>query len=387
VKKRVLLVEDEAGTRTALREFLERAGFLAAEAADGLAGLAQAESWHPHAILLDVRLPGLDGYEVCRRLTANPATKPIPVIVMTAFQNDALHRRAYEAGALACILKPFRLEALLAEAKAIRRDLRNSTGSPAAVRKAVEDLADLAAKAMEEAAQVFEGLTMTVLALHPDVTRAPQREKQRHDRRRAAGPESVEPDPVPVAEARELRESPGNPGDGVGGEFYRAAVPRQIRRPDTVLTPDAPEAMNPPERLTVLCIDDDPLVLHFYREFLDRHGYRVVTVEDGLLGIDLAHRERPDVILLDIMLRGLSGFDICRKLRADPAFRYVPIILITVWDHPSVVATGQHAGATLTLRKPADAETLLASLQGVRDEMSGAPPATMRLVDGGEPLP
>ena len=88
VKKRVLLVEDEAGTRTALREFLERAGFLAAEAADGLAGLAQAESWHPHAILLDVRLPGLDGYEVCRRLTANPATKPIPVIVMTAFQSE-----------------------------------------------------------------------------------------------------------------------------------------------------------------------------------------------------------------------------------------------------------------------------------------------------------
>ena len=90
---------------------MPRAGrFLAAE---GLAGLAQAESWHPHAILLDVRLPGLDGYEVCRRLKANPATTPIPVIVMTAFQSDALDRRAYEAGALASILKPFRLEALL----------------------------------------------------------------------------------------------------------------------------------------------------------------------------------------------------------------------------------------------------------------------------------
>ena len=90
VKKRVLIVEDEAGTRAALREFLERSGYLSAEAADGLAGLAQAESWHPDAILLDVRMPGLDGYEVCRRLKANPATKPIPVIVMTAFQNDAL---------------------------------------------------------------------------------------------------------------------------------------------------------------------------------------------------------------------------------------------------------------------------------------------------------
>jgi CheY-like chemotaxis protein len=113
VKKRVLIVEDEAGMRTVLREFLERSGYLAAEAADGLAGLAQAESWHPHAILLDIRMPALDGYEVCRLLKANPATKPIPVIVVTAVQDDALNRLAYEAGAMACIVKPFRLEALL----------------------------------------------------------------------------------------------------------------------------------------------------------------------------------------------------------------------------------------------------------------------------------
>jgi CheY-like chemotaxis protein len=113
IQKRVLIVEDEAGTRTALREFLERAGYLAAEAADGLAGLAQAESWHPHAILLDIRMPGLDGYEVCRRLKANPATKPIPVIVVTAVEDAPVSRLAYEAGAMACLGKPFRLEALL----------------------------------------------------------------------------------------------------------------------------------------------------------------------------------------------------------------------------------------------------------------------------------
>jgi CheY-like chemotaxis protein len=112
--QRVLIVDDEANMRAALREFLERSGYGIAEAADGLAGLAQAESWHPHAILLDIKMPGLDGYEVCRRLKANPATKPIPVIVMTAVLDGPISRLAYEAGALACILKPFRLEALLA---------------------------------------------------------------------------------------------------------------------------------------------------------------------------------------------------------------------------------------------------------------------------------
>ena len=136
-------------------------------------------------------------------------------------------------------------------------------------------------------------------------------------------------------------------------------------------TPHAPEARKPPTRPTVLCIDDDPLVLHFYREFLDRHGYRVLTATEGLRGLDLAQRERPDVILLDVMLRGLSGFDICRKLRAVPTLQTTPILLITVWDQPSVPETGRAAGATLTLRKPADPETILTALAEV---LSQRPP-------------
>jgi CheY-like chemotaxis protein len=112
-QKRVLIVEDDAATRSALREFLERSGYLAAEAADGLAGLAKAETWQPHAILLDIRMPGLDGFEVCRRLKANSTTRPIPVIVVTAVDNAPVSRLAYDAGAMACIGKPFRLEALL----------------------------------------------------------------------------------------------------------------------------------------------------------------------------------------------------------------------------------------------------------------------------------
>ena len=129
---------------------------------------------------------------------------------------------------------------------------------------------------------------------------------------------------------------------------------------------------------TVLCIDDDPLVLHFYREFLDRRGYRTLLVADGLAGLACAQRERPDVILLDVMLRGLSGFDICRKLREDPALQDTPIILLTAWDHPSVATTGRAAGATLTLRKPADAEAIITAIAEVLDRQSGPPRLSMR---------
>ena len=135
-----------------------------------------------------------------------------------------------------------------------------------------------------------------------------------------------------------------------------------------MVTAPMAEDTTPHGRPTVLCIDDDPLVLHFYRNFLDPRGYRTLTAADGLQGIAIATQDRPDVILLDVMLRGLSGYDICRKLRADPALQEIPIILITVWDHPNVVATGKNAGATLTLRKPADAETLVAAITKVLGE-------------------
>ena len=134
------------------------------------------------------------------------------------------------------------------------------------------------------------------------------------------------------------------------------------------------DASGPARPTTVLCIDDDPLVLHFYRDFLDRRGYRTLTVTDGLAGLAFAQRERPDVILLDVMLRGLSGFDICRKLRAEPTLHTTPIILLTVWDHPSVATTGRAVGATLILHKPADPEVILTSIEHVLGHQNGSPP-------------
>ncbi|OGB94430.1 MAG: hypothetical protein A2Z31_10515 [candidate division NC10 bacterium RBG_16_65_8] len=131
--------------------------------------------------------------------------------------------------------------------------------------------------------------------------------------------------------------------------------------------------MEPPVRPTVLCIDDDPLVLHFYRAFLESRGYRVVTAAEGLFGLATATRDRPDVILLDVMLRGLSGFDICRKLRAEPTLQTTPIILLTVWDQPSLQNTGRAAGATVTLRKPADPDTILSAIEQVLRDRSDEP--------------
>ncbi len=105
-KKRVLIVDDEAPVRAGIREVLERSGYEPAEVENGLEALAQAAALGPDVILLNVWMRGLGGFEVCRRLKANPVTTPIPVIFLTKLEDVALDRLAYQAGGVACIPKP-----------------------------------------------------------------------------------------------------------------------------------------------------------------------------------------------------------------------------------------------------------------------------------------
>ncbi len=132
-RTRVLIVDDEAPLRAVIREVLERAGYVPAEAINGLEALAQAAALRPDVILLEVRMRGLDGYEVCRRLKANPETRQIPVLFVTGMEDDELYHLATEAGAVAYLTKPFHLETLPA---VIEAALATAEGQPAAQARA-----------------------------------------------------------------------------------------------------------------------------------------------------------------------------------------------------------------------------------------------------------
>ena len=114
MKRKLLVVDDDPVLRKIARTMMEAAGFLVQDAVDGPNGLAQAETFQPDVIVLDLMMPGMDGYEVCRRMKASSATKAIPVVFLTTSPDNSLNRLAYEAGALACVTKPFRRESLVA---------------------------------------------------------------------------------------------------------------------------------------------------------------------------------------------------------------------------------------------------------------------------------
>ena len=138
----VLIVDDEPLNVELLEQELGEVGYRTLTAASGEEALAAASKMHPDLILLDVMMPGIDGYETCRRLKASEATRGIPVIFLTALTETFEKVRAFGAGAVDYITKPFETEELRARVGthiALRREIEAHRQSKATIRVLVED--------------------------------------------------------------------------------------------------------------------------------------------------------------------------------------------------------------------------------------------------------
>ncbi|MDD5304246.1 MAG: response regulator [Elusimicrobia bacterium] len=121
--RRVLIVDDEQDLTEALAIRLSSGwGFTVSVAHEGEEGLRKASAFKPDVILLDIAMPLVDGWEVCRRLRDDPDTRHIPIVIMTAWSTDYIHRLAAEEGVSEVLLKPAEDHELLAA-------LRDATGT------------------------------------------------------------------------------------------------------------------------------------------------------------------------------------------------------------------------------------------------------------------
>ncbi|MBA3533024.1 MAG: response regulator, partial [Ardenticatenales bacterium] len=113
----ILIVDDEPGGRIVLEGVLISQGYNLAFASDGPEALEKARELAPDLILLDVMMPGMDGYEVCRRLRATPRLAEIPIVLLTALNDRESRLRGLQAGADDFLTKPFDREELRARVK------------------------------------------------------------------------------------------------------------------------------------------------------------------------------------------------------------------------------------------------------------------------------
>ena len=117
MSKSILVVEDQADNRRILRDLLSSVGYEILEAVTGDEGVTVAVTQHPDLILMDIQLPGIDGYEATRRIKADPALYHIPIIAVTSYALSGDDAQALAAGCDAYVAKPFSPRALLAKVR------------------------------------------------------------------------------------------------------------------------------------------------------------------------------------------------------------------------------------------------------------------------------
>jgi DNA-binding response OmpR family regulator len=110
----------------------------------------------------------------------------------------------------------------------------------------------------------------------------------------------------------------------------------------------------------VLAIDDDPLVIAILEHKLAARGCRVITASDGAAGLARARIERPNLIVLDMMMPGLTGREVLQDLRTDPALRTIPVIMLTARRGESDVVDALELGAADYIAKPFSPDELAA---------------------------
>ena len=243
-KKKILIVDDEQDLVETLSFRLEANGYTVIKANDGQVGLDKARSEKPDLIILDLMLPKIDGYKVCRMLKFDEKYKNIPIIMFTARAQETDKKMGEEVGADGYITKPFEPAVLLGKIKELLMSFREMD--------------------------------------------------KRH----------------------------------------------------------------------ILVVDDERDLVDLLRMRLQAHDYAVTVAYDGLEALEKA-KANPDIILLDVMLPGLNGYEVCNRLRENKATHQIPVIMLTGKDTSKDKIEGLYIGADDYITKPFDGEEMLARIETI----------------------
>ncbi len=115
----------------------------------------------------------------------------------------------------------------------------------------------------------------------------------------------------------------------------------------------------------VLIVDDSPTEIHVIRGILDKHGFEVITASNGEEGVECASREMPDLILMDVVMPGLNGFQATRAITKDPKTQHIPIIIVSTKDQETDRVWGLRQGAKDYITKPVDEEMLIQKINAM----------------------
>lgn len=115
--------------------------------------------------------------------------------------------------------------------------------------------------------------------------------------------------------------------------------------------------------LKILVVDDEPDVVSMVERTLRAEGFDVITAYDGIGALDVVSSEKPDLILLDIMMPMISGYEVCQQIKANPQTQHIPVVCISSAHTPDARAQSLRAGAATLVTKPFMPNELIAQIK------------------------
>ncbi len=115
----------------------------------------------------------------------------------------------------------------------------------------------------------------------------------------------------------------------------------------------------------ILVVDDSPTQMLTLTKILRKHGHEVISADDGESGVELARTESPDLVLMDVVMPKLNGFQATRRIANEESTRHIPVILVTTKDQETDKIWGKRQGAREYLVKPIDEDRLMEAVNGL----------------------
>ena len=341
----ILIVDDSPANLKLARVVLQAEGYEVRVTTDAEQALKLLEDWRPRLILMDIQLPGMDGLTLTRRLKDDPATRDIVIVALTAYAMTGDEERARAAGCDGYVSKPIDIEAL---PRVVAEHLARAS------RPAADPVAAAAILVVEDNPVTRKLFRLTLEAEGYRVAEAPDATTAlalvQAGLPALALVDLVLPDILGAELAQRLRALPGGaelpliavsgyPGVAaevrmsLGGFDVVLAKPIDVQQLVEIVRAYVPlgaaDGAEPGRGKRVLVVDDDPMQLKLTTAHLRHAGLAVSAAPSGEAALEIARASPPDLIVSDVLMPGVDGFELCLAVRHDPRLTAVPVVLVS----------------------------------------------------------
>jgi DNA-binding response OmpR family regulator len=330
--KTILAIDDDPEMCNVVKRLLTSAGHRVITLKDPRQAVAASIEARPDLILCDITMPDMDGYDVVRALQTDPRTSSYPVVFLTGARGFLERVRAFRFGVVDYICKPFTRDMLIRKIERVLENLAQRTGTshseePVALlarvqREARTGVFDMSGPSGQVEVLIHVGQVVGGNAPHVNEpgTQATFRELD------------------PASEQIVSHDPPALPGDLNNIPDF-GALPEIFR--------------------SVLIADDNALFRSFLGRLLRQHGFRVIEAADGEEALRLAFDHKPWLILTDLCMPHMSGYELCRHVRNHSLISHARLIFLSGWDDYKNRHDGYEAGADEFLPKDTSVRELL----------------------------